>query len=257
MYPDEWLPNASECENGLAKVIVLFPERRKRVKDADLRVPKVVTDVAMAEEFQPLLDARELRNRAGLARRFRLARARVTQLMKLLILHPVILAYVKSLPPGTPTKMVTECGLRALAWLRQDHQVAAAKRCLRGFDPAGAILGAEMAKSKKEARNIVVQDVKYRWRATGNDGWISLVVWPDDLPGPTIACSLDYHHTSTPMGNGVTALTQQIVVTNRIVRQVIEYAVREFDYDPHTKGKQVNHRHVDKAIDLSNAVRSA
>lgn len=59
------------------------------------------------------------------------------------------------------------------------------------------------------------------------------------------------------MGNGGTALTHQIVVTNRIVRQVIEYAVREFGYDPHTKGKQVNLRDVDKAIDLSNAVRSA
>ena len=51
-----------------------------------------------------------------------------------------------------------------------------------------AIVGATMAKSQKGARNIVVDDVRYRWRATGNDDWISLVVWPDDLPGPPIAC---------------------------------------------------------------------
>lgn len=114
-----------------------------------------------------------------------------------------------------------------------------------------------MAKSKKGARNIVVHDVKYRWRATGNDGWISLVVWPVDLPGPTIACSLDYHQTLTSMGSGVTAVSQQIVVTNRIVRQVIEYAVREFGYDPHTKGKQVNLRDADQVNDLSDVVRSA
>lgn len=114
-----------------------------------------------------------------------------------------------------------------------------------------------MAKSKKNARNIVVADVKYRWRATGNDGWISLVVWPDDLPGPMIASSFDYDQTETPLGNGRTALSRQIVITNRLVRQVIEYALRKFHYDPHTKGKQLNLRRVDKAIDLSRALRSA
>ncbi|WP_394827986.1 hypothetical protein [Pendulispora albinea] len=114
-----------------------------------------------------------------------------------------------------------------------------------------------MAKSTKGARNIVVHDVKYRWRATGNDGWISLVVWPDGPAGPTITCSLGYHHTKTPMGNGVTALTEQIVITNRIVRRVIEYAVRQFDYDPRREGEQLDLRHVDHAIDLSDAIRSS
>jgi hypothetical protein len=114
-----------------------------------------------------------------------------------------------------------------------------------------------MAKSKKAARNIVVHDVKYRWRATGNDGWISLVVWPDDLPGPPIACSLDYFQTRVPTGDGAFLLTQQIVVTNRIVRRVIDYALRELDYDPRVKGKQVTIRHVDNLIDLSGAIRSA
>lgn len=127
----------------------------------------------------------------------------------------------------------------------------------RRSDTRSAIVGATMAKSKKNARNIVVDDVKYRWRATGNDGGISLVVWPEDLPGAPIASSLGYHQTATPMGNGVTALTHQIVITNRIVRQVIEYAIREFHYDPHTKGKQVNLRHVDEAINLARAIRSA
>lgn len=103
------------------------------MKDADLRVPKVVTDVAMAEEFQRLLDAGEVRNRADLARRFRLTRARVTQLMKLLKLHPVILTYVKSLPPGTPTKMVTERGLRLLVGLPQSRQLISANRIVPGF----------------------------------------------------------------------------------------------------------------------------
>lgn len=73
-------------------------------------MPKVVTDLAMAEEFQRLLDAGEARNRADLALRFRLTRARVTQLMKLLGLNPMVVAYVKSLPPGTPTRLARSAG---------------------------------------------------------------------------------------------------------------------------------------------------
>lgn len=114
-----------------------------------------------------------------------------------------------------------------------------------------------MAKTKKDARNIVVNDVKYRWRATGNDGGIGLVVWPEDLPGPPIACSIDYDHTLVPISSTVTALTRQLVVTNRIVRRVIEYAVQVHAYDPRTKGKQLNLRDVDQVIDVSDAVRSA
>src|SRR5262249_26338499 len=114
-----------------------------------------------------------------------------------------------------------------------------------------------MAKATKNARNIVVGDVNYRWRATGNDGWISLVVWPEDLPGPPIACSFDYDQTVVPMGNGRSALTKQLVITNRIVRRVIEHALVERAYDPHAKGKQLNLRDVHEKIDVSDAVRSA
>lgn len=103
------------------------------MKDADLRVPKVVTDVATAEEFQRLLDTGEVRNRAELARRFRLTRARVTQLMQLLDLHPLVLLFVKQLPPGTPTKMLTERGLRGLVRLPKKVQLATARRIVPGF----------------------------------------------------------------------------------------------------------------------------
>jgi hypothetical protein len=72
------LPNAAACENGLAEIVVLLPERRKRSQDVDLRLPKVgVGDLAVAERFQGLLDGGEARNRADLACRFRLTRARV------------------------------------------------------------------------------------------------------------------------------------------------------------------------------------
>jgi hypothetical protein len=113
-----------------------------------------------------------------------------------------------------------------------------------------------MAKSTKGARNIVVDGVRYRWRATGNDEAISLLVWPDELPGPTIACSLGYHQKATPLGEGRIALTQQIVITARIVRQVILHALRAHAYDPRKEGTQLDLRRLDDAIDLSDAIRS-
>lgn len=98
-----------------------------------MRLPKMVGDLARAERFQALLDAGEARNRADLAHRFRLTRARVTPLMDLLLLHPMILAYVKSLPPGTPTRLVTERALRPIVRTTISKQVAAAARMVAGF----------------------------------------------------------------------------------------------------------------------------
>ena len=74
-----------------------------------------------------------MKNQADLARTFRLTRARVTQLLQLLDLHPDILAYAKGLPPGTPTKMVTERGLRPLLKLKPEQQLRKAGRVVRGF----------------------------------------------------------------------------------------------------------------------------
>lgn len=113
-----------------------------------------------------------------------------------------------------------------------------------------------MAKAAKTARNITVGAVRFRWRATGNDGWISLTIWPRELPGPVIACSLDYHHTPEPLANGVLALTRQVIVTNRLVRGVIELAISQFGYDAAKKGKQLNLPRVDELLDMSKALRA-
>ncbi len=97
-----------------------------------------------------------------------------------------------------------------------------------------------MAKSTKGARNIVVGGVKYHWRATGNDGGISVTVWPQVLPGPLITCRFGYDQTAEPTGGGCHSLTNQVVITSRVVQRVIEYAVAERGYDPHTRAKQLN-----------------
>lgn len=53
----------------------------------------------MAYEFQELLEAEVVNNRAEIARRCGLSRARVTQVMKLLKLPSQVQEYVMSLPP--------------------------------------------------------------------------------------------------------------------------------------------------------------
>ena len=86
-----------------------------------------------AEEFRRQLDSGAVRNQADLARMFCLTRARVTQLLQLLDLEPSIRAYAKSLPPGTPTNMVTERGLRLLLKFPPSVQLRKAKRTVQGF----------------------------------------------------------------------------------------------------------------------------
>jgi ParB-like chromosome segregation protein Spo0J len=85
-----------------------------------------------AEEIKAQLDEAGS-NRAAVARKLHLTRPRVTQLMKLLDLHPWIREYIKSLPPGTPERMVTERGLRALVEKPLDKQVSLAAGSVKGF----------------------------------------------------------------------------------------------------------------------------
>ncbi len=54
--------------------------------------------LALAYEFQELLEAKEVNNRAEIARRYGLSRARVTQVMSLLRLSDEIQGYVMALP---------------------------------------------------------------------------------------------------------------------------------------------------------------
>lgn len=98
-----------------------------------MKVPPVVGHLQLAERFQSLLDSGEAPNRAWLARHHGLSRARVTQLMSLLLLHPDILDYVRILPAGTPERLVTEKKLRRLVRLPFARQLKEAAKCVAGF----------------------------------------------------------------------------------------------------------------------------
>ena len=80
-----------------------------------------------------------------------------------------------------------------------------------------------MARATTGARNIAVDGGAYHWRARGVHNGVSLVVWPAGQSGPMLtACFED------DAGVG----REQVVVTARLVRRVINLARSKHGYDP-------------------------
>lgn len=114
-----------------------------------------------------------------------------------------------------------------------------------------------MSRNTKNSRRIKVNDVDYRWRASGNDGYITFTIWPSNEIGPTIQGSFKYHETWVPAGEGRwSSAGDQIVITNRIVRRVIEFAVTNHAYNPLEKGQMLSLYRMDDQIVISDAVRA-
>jgi cell division inhibitor SulA len=128
-----WLPSGACSKNFESEFVLDLDAFRKRKRPRELKLPPVVGHLRLGERFQTLLDANEAPSRAWLARQHGLTRARVTQLMSLLQLHPDILGFVRSLPAGPPERSITEKQLRELVKLDLPDQIEAARRRLVGF----------------------------------------------------------------------------------------------------------------------------
>lgn len=108
------------------------------------------------------------------------------------------------------------------------------------------------------SRRIVVNNVEYRWRATGDDGCISIGIWPTNNIGPYIGGNVRYHEAWLDCGNGVhRSAGDQIVITNRIIRRIIEHAIAQHGYDPNVKGVELNLKNLDNTIQWDDAVRAS
>jgi hypothetical protein len=79
-----------------------------------LEFPPIVQLLEKAERWQGLLDTGTVPNRAALARREATSTNRVTQVLRLLDLPGDLLWVLRTLPPGTPARLVTERLLRRL-----------------------------------------------------------------------------------------------------------------------------------------------
>jgi hypothetical protein len=86
-------------------------------------VPPVTKALALADEFQRLLDTGAVKRRADLARRFNLSRARVTQLLDLYRLHPDIQDFVRNLSDVGP-RYLSVRQLRLLCPLPHEQQLS-------------------------------------------------------------------------------------------------------------------------------------
>jgi hypothetical protein len=85
-----------------------------------------------------------------------------------------------------------------------------------------------MARSAKGARNIIVNEVAYRWRAAARDNRTSVVIWPGDPdlhPGGELTGA--FMHTPD-------APWLHIVITNRMVRRIILHAIEVHHYNPNS-----------------------
>jgi hypothetical protein len=110
-------------------------------------------------------------------------------------------------------------------------------------------------RSTKGTRFISVSGTRYRWRALGGDECISVGIWPENGVGAYIGGNLGYHNTWLPQDDMLVSPGDQVIVTNRLVRRIIEHAIFKHGYDPNVKAKQLHLKALDDTIRWDDAVR--
>jgi hypothetical protein len=115
-------------------VVVDFCEARQRLRQKERAwgPPPIQATLALADEFRGRLEAGMV-NQAELARLYGVSRARVTQVLLLLKLHPAILDFLRRLPSGPHARLYTERRLRPLLHLEPRSQLRRASVVLRDF----------------------------------------------------------------------------------------------------------------------------
>jgi hypothetical protein len=126
------LPKGVTSANFRSSFVIDLGKARIRLRGvaaAPEKRPKLLETIELAAELRRRLDAGNV-NRAALAREIGVSRARVTQLLALLTLHPRLLSWVR-LNAGT----LSEHKLRPLVRLPLEDQPVAATAVL-GFKDA-------------------------------------------------------------------------------------------------------------------------
>jgi len=112
-------------------------------------------------------------------------------------------------------------------------------------------------RNNKGSRKIVVDEVEYRWRARGDDSYINIGIWPANNIGSYIQGYFQYHETWTDNGSGNKISNgDQIIITNKIIRRVIEHVISGHNYDPLLKGKTLRLGILDNVIEWRDGERA-
>lgn len=108
-----------------------------------------------------------------------------------------------------------------------------------------------MARSKKGKRSIIVNGQKFLWSATGNDGWINLIITEYEKGLSTVVATFDYHHITVGYdpNTGGTKTKQGFVITPSVVREVIFYALKN-GWEPKKSAPEMNLGALDGKINL-------
>ena len=67
---------------------------------------------------------------------------------------------------------------------------------------------------------------------------------------------IGYHQEVTVSFSGGHTLSDQLVVTNRLVKRMIEYAIDELNYNPTIKAKDYNLMRIEEKIEWQDAERA-
>ena len=129
---DCWLPTEGCSGRIVTRVVIDLREAKKRLRGKEIRPAPIVAQLALAEEMAAALERGEV-NRTGLAHLYGLTKPRVTQLLNLLKLHPLILGYLRSLGRGRPRAWVTERRLRELSAMTLREQLDVSTRTVPGL----------------------------------------------------------------------------------------------------------------------------
>jgi hypothetical protein len=127
-----WLPDQPARGRFGGALVIDIREARKHLRPGKLDRPRIVRLLALADELRGHLEAGTV-NQSDLSHLYGMTRARVTQILNLLKLHPRILDYVRGLGTTVPLRAVTEHRLRALTGLPPAEQLQAAMEQVPGF----------------------------------------------------------------------------------------------------------------------------
>lgn len=110
-----------------------------------------------------------------------------------------------------------------------------------------------MAVSKKGCRNLSVGEHKFKWRATGSDGWITVVLWPVTNEASRVVTHIGYHHDMRKIAEGHYRSESQLLVTNRVIRALILHVGVEKIINNHG---QLNVGNIEDFYDVSKSLCS-
>jgi hypothetical protein len=112
--------------------VIDFEQAKKRLRPERLRPFRIIALLDQAERFRALIEAGSV-NQSDLARLYGMTRARVTQILNLLRLHPAVVDYLRGRHFVGHGRAPTERSLRPLVAKPAEAQLEAAQEGLPGF----------------------------------------------------------------------------------------------------------------------------